>query len=57
MNVSKSFKSHFSKGLTHPFGQKMPNFSSFRLVKIRLEIMFNNFVGKKETFFDKKNLF
>ena len=42
----------FPKGLTHAFGQKMPNFSFFRFVEIRLEIMLNNFVEKKETFLD-----
>ena len=41
----------FPKGLTHAFGQKMPNFSLF-LFEIRLEIMLNNLVEKKKTFLD-----
>ena len=40
----------FPKGLTHAFGQKMPNFSLF-LFEIRLEIMLNNLVEKKKNFF------
>ena len=53
-NFSKSKKSHFffSKGLIHTFGQKMPFFLYFYLVKIRLAIMLNNFVEKEKTFED-----
>ena len=40
----------FPKGLTHAFGQKMPNFSLF-LFEIRLEIMLNNLVEEKKNFF------
>ena len=49
----------FSKGLTHAFGQKMPFFLYLDLIKMRLEIMLSDFVGKKETFFGikKKRLF
>ena len=45
----------FSKGLIHTFGQKMPFFLYFYLVKIRLEIMLSDFAEKKETCFDYKN--
>ena len=41
----------FSKGLTHAFSQKMPFFVYLGLVKIRPEIMLNDFAEKKETFF------
>ena len=42
-------------GLTHGFGQKM-YFSFFLFsVKIRLQIMFNNVLDRKETFFRHKN--
>ena len=51
-NICESPKNRiFPKGLTHAFGQKMPNFFSVDLVKIRLEKMLNNFVEKQETFF------
>ena len=43
----------FPKGLTHAFGQKMPNFSLF-LFEIRLEIMLNNRVEKKKLFWTIK---
>ena len=43
----------FPKGITHAFGQKMPNFFlHLDLVEIRLEIMLNNLVEKKKTFLD-----
>ena len=38
----------FSKG--HTFGQHMPFFLDFDLIKIRLEIMLSDFKEKKETF-------
>ena len=40
----------FPKGLTHAFGQRMYLFLYLFLVKIRLEIMFNNVLHNKETF-------
>ena len=39
----------FSKGLTHAFGLYLFFF------KLRLEIMFNNVLDRKETFFGHKN--
>ena len=54
--LSKSQKLHFSKGLTHAFGQKMPFFHYLFSLKIRLETRFNNVLDRKETFSDfKKN--
>ena len=55
----QSHISHFSKGLTHAFGQKMQFFSLFVFAaKIRLQIRFNNVLDRKETFFDcKKDIF
>ena len=51
----KKFKNHiFPKGLTHACGQRMYFFLYLFLVKIRLEIMFNNVIDGKETFFGKK---
>ena len=44
----------FLKGLTHAFGQKRNFFLYLFLVKIRLEIMFNNVLYRKETFFSHK---
>ena len=38
----------FSKGLIHTFGQKMPFFLYFHLVKIRLEIMLMTLQRKKK---------
>ena len=43
----------FSKG--HTFGQHMPFFLDFDLIKIRLEIMLSDFKEKKETFWALKN--
>ena len=44
----------FPKGLTHAFGQKMHFLINLFSVKIRLEIMFNNVLDRKETFFGHK---
>ena len=44
----------FPKGLTHAFHQRMYVFIYLFLVKIRPEIMFNNVIDGKETFFRKK---
>ena len=56
-NFSKSKKSAFPKGLTHPSGKKKCHFFLYsELVKIRLQIMLNYFEEKKETFFDLKNM-
>ena len=44
----------FLKGQTHAFGQKMSTFSLF-LVKIWLEIMFNNVLDRKQNIFALKN--
>ena len=45
----------FLKGLIHAFRQKC-NFSLFLFsVKVRLEIMFNNVLERKETFLAIKN--
>ena len=41
----------FPKRLTHAFGQKLQIFLYLDLVKMKLEKMLNNFVGKQETFF------
>ena len=51
--LSKSQRS-FQRGPTHSFGQKMWFFSLFVFGQIRLEIMFNNVLHKKETFFAHK---
>ena len=56
----KSKNSHFSKGVNPSFGsEKCQFFLHLFLVKTRLEIIFNAFVEKKETFFDynKQNFF
>ena len=46
----------FPKRLTHAFGQKCIFFLFFLFfLKIRLEIMFNNILDRKETFFGHKN--
>ena len=49
----------FPKGLTHAFHQRMYFFLYYFLVKIRPEVMFNNVIDGKETFFGHKkfNLF
>ena len=53
-NLSKSQKSHFSKGV-NAFGQKMYFFFlEVFSVKIRLEMMFNNALDTKETCFSHK---
>ena len=44
----------FPKGLTHAFCQKMQFFFQLFSVKVRLEIMFNNVLERKETFFGHK---
>ena len=45
----------FSKGLTHALVKKKCQFFvSLDLVKIRLEIMLNDFAEKKETYFGYK---
>ena len=46
----------FPKGLTHAFGQKM-QFLGKNLfsVKVRLKIMINNALDRKQTFFRHKN--
>ena len=49
-NLSKSQNCIFLKGQTHAFGQKMSFFSLF-LVKIWLEIMFNNVLDRKKKHF------
>ena len=55
-NLSKSQISHFSKEVNPCFWSKMYFFSFFLFfLKIRLEIMFNNILDRKETFFGHKN--
>ena len=52
----KSKNSHFSKGVNPSFwSEKCQCFLHLFLVKTRLEIIFNAFVEKKETFFDYNN--
>ena len=54
-NLSKSQKSHFSKGVNPCFWSKnVVFFLELFSVKIRLEIMFNNVLERKETFFGHK---
>ena len=56
-NLSKSQKSHFSKGVNPCFWSKnVVFFLELFSVKIRLEIMFNNVLERKETFFGHKNV-
>ena len=50
LNVSKSLKSHFSKGVTLAFGQKMEFCLLFSL-KIRPEVRVNNVLDRKQKFF------
>ena len=47
----------FPKGVTHAFDQKNAIFffHFFFLIKIRLEIRFNNILKRKQTLFDHKN--
>ena len=55
-NFQKSKNSHFSKGVNPSFwSEKCQFFLHLFLVKTRLEIIFNAFVEKKETFFDYNN--
>ena len=55
-NLQKSKNSHFSKGVNPSFwSEKCQFFLHLFLVKTRLEIIFNAFVEKKETFFDYNN--
>ena len=58
-NLPKSQKSHFSKGVNPCFWSKnVVFFLELFSVKIRLEIMFNNVLERKETFFGhKKSIF
>ena len=49
-NLSKCQKSHFSTGVNPFFGQRMYFFLELFSVKIRLEIMFNYVIDRKETF-------
>ena len=58
-NFSQSQKSHFSKGVNPCFWSKnVVFFLELFSVKIRLEIMFNNVLERKETFFGpKKSIF
>ena len=54
-SLSKSQKSHFSKGVNPCFWSKnVVFFLELFSVKIRLEIMFNNVLERKETFFGHK---
>ena len=53
--LSKSQTSHFSKGLTHALVKNCNFFLYLFSVEIRLEIMFNNVLDRKETFFGNKN--
>ena len=54
-NFSKSQKSHFSRGVNPCFWSKnVVFFLELFSVKIRLEIMFNNVLERKETFFGPK---
>ena len=54
-NLSKSQKSHFSKGVNPCFWSKNVNSSFWFSLKIRLETMFNNVLDREETFFGHKN--
>ena len=56
-NLSKSQKSHFSKGVNPCFWWKNVIFFLYLFfLKIRLEIMFNNVPDRKETFFGHKKI-
>ena len=51
-----SQKWHFSKGVNPFFWSEKCNFFHYLFsLKIRLEIMFNDVLDRKETFFDYKN--
>ena len=54
---SRSHKLHFSKGVNPCFWTKkcLFFFHFFFLIKIRLEIRFNNILKRKQTLFDHKN--
>ena len=55
INISKSQKSHFSKGVNPCFWSKNAIFFIYLCsVKIRLEMVFNNVLDRKETFFGHK---
>ena len=54
-NLSKSQKSHFFKGVNPCFWSKTNFFLYLFSLKIRLEIMFNNVLDRKDTFFGHKN--
>ena len=54
-SLSKSQKSHFSKGVIAWFWSKNVLFLFLFSVKVRLQIMFNNALDRKETFFGHKN--
>ena len=54
-NISKSPKSHFSKGVNPCFWSENVIFLLLFSVKIRLEIMFNNVLDRKETFLVIRN--
>ena len=54
-SIFQSLKNRiFPKGLTHPLSPKL-HFVNLFLVEIRLEIMFNNVLDRKETFLAIKN--
>ena len=56
-NLFKSQKSDFSKGVNPCFWSKnVVFFLELFSVKIRLEIMFNNVLERKETFFGHKKM-
>ena len=55
--IFQSYKNRiFPKGLTHAFSEKIYFFPELFSVKIRLEIMFNNVIDGKETFFGHKKI-
>ena len=54
--LSKSQKSHFFKGVNPCFWSKTVIFFLYLFsLKIRLQIMFNNVLDRKETFFGREN--
>ena len=54
-SLSKTQKSHFSKGVNPCFWSKNCNFFRYLFsLKVRLEIMFNNVLERKESFFGHK---
>ena len=55
VSLSRTQKSHFFKGVNPCFWQKNCNFFLYLFsFKVRLEIMFNNVLDRKETFFGNK---